>query len=243
MKKLFKFIFAAFIGVSFLASCGGGQTKKYAGISSSQLDSASYAIGVSFSQLMKGNGIDAINFSKVMAGFKDGMTKEASELSIPEEELNNVITSYIMKLGEAKKLEADQKEEKFFAENKTKEGVLETESGLQYQIIEAGDPENKPAEVDTVKVHYKGIVLGGEKEFDSSYERGEPVTFPVNGVIPGWREGIQLIGKGGKIKLWIPYNLGYGQSAVSPELPAYSTLVFDVELLDVSHKAQQEEAK
>ena len=152
-----------------------------------------------------------------------------------------VINAYIVKLGEAHAAEADAKEAKFFAENKTKEGVQETESGLQYQIIDAGNPDLIPGEMDTVQVNYKGIVLGGTKEFDSTYQRGEPATFPVNRVVPGWSEGIKLIGEGGKIKLWIPYKLGYGANAASPDLPGYSTLVFDVELLKVTPYVEKDE--
>ncbi len=239
--KLFKSIFVIALSVIILASCGGQNTKKYKEISQQQMDSASYAIGVSLAQMVKGSGIDAVNIDKLVKGFKEIIN--GGESDIKDEEIGQIINAYTMKLNEAKGAEADAAEKKFFAENKTKEGVQETESGLQYQIIEAGNEELKPQDQDTVEVHYKGVVLGAEKEFDSSYERGEPAKFPVERVIKGWSEGIKLIGEGGKIKLWIPYELGYGSSAVSPELPAYSTLVFDVELLKVIPFVEKEEKK
>ena len=237
--KLFKSIFVVALSVAVLASCGGQTSKKYEGISQSQLDSASYAIGVSLGQMIKGSGIDAVNYGKILSGLKDVVS--GSEVKISDEEIGQVINAYIVKLGEAHAAEADAKEAKFFAENKTKEGVQETESGLQYQIIDAGNPDLIPGEMDTVQVNYKGIVLGGTKEFDSTYQRGEPATFPVNRVVPGWSEGIKLIGEGGKIKLWIPYKLGYGANAASPDLPGYSTLVFDVELLKVTPYVEKDE--
>ena len=124
-----------------------------------------------------------------------------------------------------------EEEKKFMEENKKNEGVQETESGLQYKIEVPGN-ELKPGPQDTVEVHYKGCLTNG-KQFDSSYDRGETIKFPLNGVIPGWSEGLQLIGEGGKEKLWIPFNLGYGGREMGPDLPAYSTLVFNVELIKV----------
>lgn len=110
-------------------------------------------------------------------------------------------------------------------------GVKVTESGLYYEIIEAGSAE-KPKATDTVKVHYTGKLVDG-KTFDSSVDRGEPVEFPLNQVIPGWTEGLQLIGKGGKAKLYIPSNLAYGEQGAPGVIPPFATLVFDVELLDI----------
>jgi FKBP-type peptidyl-prolyl cis-trans isomerase len=123
----------------------------------------------------------------------------------------------------------------YFADLKTK-GVKSTASGLFYEIVTAGSTD-KPKPTDTVKVHYTGKLLDG-KVFDSSVERGEPVEFPLNQVIPGWTEGLQLIGKGGKVKLYIPFELGYGaQGAPQGGIPPFSTLVFDVELLDIKAPA------
>lgn len=126
----------------------------------------------------------------------------------------------------------------FFEKNKNNPNVKETESGIQY-IIEREGSDVYASATDTVEVNYKGTLLDGT-EFDSSYERGESVKFPLNQVIPGWTEGMQLVGEGGKIKLWIPYDLGYGPRAMSEKLPAYSTLVFEVELIKVNKEVAKD---
>ena len=133
-------------------------------------------------------------------------------------------------LADAKKnLEAGQK---FMAENAKKPGVQTTASGLQYQVVTQGTGP-KPKASDAVKVHYKGALLDG-KTFDSSYDRGQPVTFPLAQVVPGWQEGIQLMPVGSKFKLWIPANLGYGEKGTpGGPIGPNSTLVFDVELLEI----------
>lgn len=118
----------------------------------------------------------------------------------------------------------------FLAENATKEGVIVTESGLQYEVLEAGEGAS-PVSTDTVKVHYHGTLLDGTT-FDSSYDRGEPAVFPLNGVISGWTEGVQLMKAGGKTRFYIPSELAYGQRATGNITPN-STLIFDVELLEV----------
>jgi FKBP-type peptidyl-prolyl cis-trans isomerase FklB len=119
---------------------------------------------------------------------------------------------------------------KFLEENKKKAGVKTTASGLQYKVLKEGNgPQPKPT--DTVTVNYRGTLINGT-EFDSSYKRGQPATFPVNGVIKGWTEALELMKVGSKYQLFIPSNLAYGERAVSPDLGANSTLIFDVELLD-----------
>ena len=122
------------------------------------------------------------------------------------------------------------KGEKFLAENKTKEGVITTASGLQYKVLTEGSGKS-PTATDTVVCHYRGTLLDGT-EFDSSYKRGEPAEFPLNRVIPGWTEGIQKINKGGKIRLYIPANLAYGDDG-RPGIPPGAALIFNVELLDI----------
>lgn len=137
----------------------------------------------------------------------------------------------------AEKAEADAKKnleegQKFLAENAKKPDVKTTPSGLQYQIVSEGTGP-KPKDTDVVRVHYKGTLLDG-KTFDSSYDRGEPATFPLTGVIPGWREGIALMPVGSKFKLWIPASLGYGESGTQGgPIGPNATLVFDVELLEI----------
>jgi len=119
----------------------------------------------------------------------------------------------------------------FLKENATKPGVKTTSSGLQYLVLEEGKGKS-PKATDTVLVHYKGNLLDGT-EFDSSYKRNEPISFPLNGVIPGWTEGVQLMKEGGKIRLFIPSNLAYGSRGAGGVIPPDSTLVFDIELLKV----------
>jgi FKBP-type peptidyl-prolyl cis-trans isomerase len=131
--------------------------------------------------------------------------------------------------------------EAFLKENATKEGVVTTESGLQYKIVTAGDGP-KPGAGDVVKVHYRGTLLDGT-EFDSSYKRGEPVTFPVGGVIPGWVEALQLMPVGSKWELYIPSGLAYGPGGAGNQIGPNSTLKFEVELLSIEPKEAPEAAK
>lgn len=131
------------------------------------------------------------------------------------------------KAGAAAKIAADE----YFAELKKNPSILSTPSGLHYEVIAPGEGK-KPAPTDTVKVHYTGKLLDG-KVFDSSVQRGEPAEFPLNGVIPGWTEGLQLVGVGGKLKLHIPSQLGYGEQGAGGSIPPNATLVFDVELLEI----------
>src|SRR5437868_12950745 len=143
------------------------------------------------------------------------------------------MTTWSKDLGEKQKAVADKNAadgKKFLEDNKKKDGVKTTASGLQYKVLKEGNgAQPKPA--DTVTVDYKGTLIDGT-EFDSSYKRGQPATFPVNGVIKGWTEALQLMKVGSKYQLFIPSNLAYGERAVSPDLSANSTLIFEVELLD-----------
>jgi FKBP-type peptidyl-prolyl cis-trans isomerase len=121
--------------------------------------------------------------------------------------------------------------EKFLADNKTKEGVATTASGLQYRVVRAGSGK-KPTATDTVEVHYRGTFING-KEFDSSYKRGETIEFPLNGVIRGWTEGLQLMTEGSEYELYIPYQLAYGERGAGGVIPGYAALIFQVELVKV----------
>jgi FKBP-type peptidyl-prolyl cis-trans isomerase len=153
-------------------------------------------------------------------------------------EANKVIQSHFMKMRDVqqrKRQEAKEKNieegKKFLEENKTKEGVVTLPSGLQYKVITEGTGV-KPTEKDTVEVHYRGTLLDGT-EFDSSYERGEPATFPLNGVIKGWTEGLQQIGEGAKAEFYIPDSLAYGERGSGAKIAPNATLIFEVELLQV----------
>lgn len=237
--KLFKSLLLCAACTMFIVSCGQNNNK-YPEIKSSQIDSASYAIGVSFGQMIKGSGIDVVNYNKLVAGLKDFMNGDGKNLKIKDEEMGQVIQGYINALHEAQEKTKTAEEKAFFDKNRKAEGVQETESGLQYKIEEPGN-DNHPTAKDTIEVHYKGTLLDGTV-FDSSYDRGETVKFPLNRVIQGWTEGFQFIGEGGKIKLWIPFNLAYGAQPMGPQVPAYSTLLFDAELIKVI-KCQDEENK
>ena len=238
MKRL-KFLLVAALGGFLFAQCGHGSVEApLKGISSSQVDSVSYAVGVSIGSMIKQNNLGEINIDKFAEGVKHTLSKGAdmNEQRSVGMIINNYLEKKMALLGETKKAEQTA----FMAENKNNEGVVETESGLQYQIVNPGS-EIKAIAVDTVEVNYKGTLLDGTV-FDSSYDRGESIKFPLNAVIAGWGEGIQLIGEGGKINLWIPYELAYGERAAGADIPAYSTLYFEVELLKV-YKYQDKKAK
>ena len=134
--------------------------------------------------------------------------------------------------GFQKTTEANKSEgESFLAANKSKDGVKVTKSGLQYRVIKAGSGK-MPKETDTVEVHYRGVLINGD-EFDSSYSRGQPVSFPVNGVIKGWQEALQLMKEGAKWKVYVPSDLAYGKSGAGGKIGPHAALVFDVELLKI----------
>jgi FKBP-type peptidyl-prolyl cis-trans isomerase len=152
---------------------------------------------------------------------------------ITEQEMQDSMQKMYEKRRENMKAEADKNKkegEEFLAKNKEQGDVKTLESGLQYQVMSAGEGA-KPGENDTVKVHYKGTLIDGT-EFDSSYKRDKPAEFPVKAVIPGWTEALQLMKKGGKWKLWIPSELAYGERG-RPSIPPNSVLIFEVELLDI----------
>lgn len=194
-----------------------------------QMDSLSAAIGVSFSGSLTAQGVENINTDvltkTINAALKGGKTAFTSD------EANAFIGSYFQKIAEEKGAVVRKEGEKFLEENKKRTGVTTTESGLQYEVIKTGDGP-KPAATDKVKTHYHGTLTNGTI-FDSSVDRGEPVEFPVNGVIKGWTEALQLMPVGSKWKLFIPYDLAYGERAAGPQIPAYSALVFEVELLEI----------
>jgi FKBP-type peptidyl-prolyl cis-trans isomerase FklB len=194
-----------------------------------KMDSLSAAIGVSFSNSLSSQGISNINTEVLTKTIN--ATLKGEKTTFTAEEANQFIGDYFQKAMEEKGAVVRVEGEKFLEENKKKPGVTTTESGLQYQVIKTGDGP-KPAATDKVKTHYHGTLTNGTV-FDSSVDRGEPVEFPVNGVIKGWTEALQLMPVGSKWKLFIPYQLAYGERAAGPQIPGYSALVFEVELLEI----------
>jgi len=205
--KVLKFLTAGVLAGVMFASCGGNSQPQIEGVTKAQLDSVSYAVGVSFGQMLKASGLEGVNYSEVVGAMKDVIA--GKETKIGAQQAGNVINAYITKVQVAKQKEREKEQAEFLAENKTKPGVQVTESGLQYKIENPGN-DVKASATDTVEVNYKGTLLDGTV-FDSSYDRGESAKFPLNRVIPGWTEGMQLVGEGGKITLWVPFELGYGK--------------------------------
>lgn len=191
-------------------------------------DSASYGLGVLVAQNFKSQNIE-INADLLQKGFNEVMKGETTPIT--DMQANTLIQKY-MQREQAKAFEPNRiSGEKFLSENKTKEGVVTLPSGLQYMVMKAGDGP-KPASTDKVKTHYHGTLIDGTV-FDSSVQRGEPITFPVTGVIPGWIEALQLMPVGSKWKLFIPQALAYGPRGSGPTIKPYSALVFEVELLGI----------
>lgn len=190
---------------------------------------SSYVIGVNIGKGMKQQGLDA-DFDMILKGMKDGA---AGTPALTDEEMQQAMMELQKEMqGKAAELGTKSKKEgeEFLAANKSKEGVKATPSGLQYKVLKEGKGP-KPKATDTVKVHYRGTLLNGT-EFDSSYKRGEPVEFALDQVIKGWTEGLQLMPVGSKYEFWIPSQLAYGEPG-NRGIPPNSTLVFEVELLDI----------
>ena len=193
------------------------------------MDKISYALGLSMGQNLMGSGVEKLNYQDLAAGIEDVLTH--AQPKITYQEAQQVLNQFFQEL-EAKVAGAAKAEgEKFLAENAKREGVKTTASGLQYEILEPSLGQ-KPKATDTVRVHYEGTLIDGTV-FDSSYRRGESITFPLNGVIKGWTEGLQLMSIGSKYKFFIPYQLAYGELGAGASIPPYAALIFTVELLGI----------
>jgi len=224
--------------VLMAAGCGAGEKKIEL---NDQKAKISYGIGMSLGTDFKAQGIE-IDPEVMAQAIKDVTT--GGKTLMTEDEVRKVITDFQKEL--AAKQEAKAKEggiknlkdgQAFLAENGKKAGVVTLPSGLQYKIEKKG-PGKKPGPNDSVTVHYKGTLIDGT-EFDSSYKRGEPVSFPVGGVIPGWTEALQLMEEGSKWQLFIPANLAYGERGAGAQIGPNSTLIFEVELLKVELPKKQ----
>ena len=239
--KLTKILAAAVVTLS-IVSCGNSQfeTKKSL---ATEIDSVSYSLGLDMANKIKTN-FDDIDQGLFVQGFKNGM--DSTNLLVESKDINNVLRAFFQKRQEekmkeqqalqSKKAEAefgDHKKagEDFLAENKTKDGVKTTATGLQYIVLKEGKGD-APSATSRVKVHYHGTLTDGTV-FDSSVDRGEPTEFGVNQVIKGWTEGLQLMKPGAKYKFFIPQDLAYGAQQRGAKIKPFSALVFDVELLEV----------
>lgn len=195
-----------------------------------QIDSVSYSLGISVANNLKSSGFESIETQAVASAFSDVF--EGNEVKINEEDANILIQEYFVELSQKKSQEAISAGQAFLDENAKKEGVTTTASGLQYEVLTNGTGAT-PVETDQVTVHYHGTLVDGTV-FDSSVERGQPATFPVNGVIPGWVEALQLMNVGSKYKLYIPSDLAYGERGAGGSIGPNETLIFEVELLSIN---------
>lgn len=250
MKRLFilSLIICVIAACGFTESKESQDTKKMSSKKlklENQKQKLSYSIGFDLGRRLR-NIISEIDLSIVAQGVMDGAAGD-EKAQIETQEMHKVITEFNVamrkKHEEGKKIQGEKNKvegKKFLEENAKKEGVLTTKSGLQYKIIKAGTGPH-PKATDFVKVHYKGTFIDGT-EFDSSFKRGKPATFPLTRVVKGWTEALQLMKVGAKWKLFIPPDIGYGKGGrgtIGPE----ATLIFEVELLGIDQPAKKKEAK
>lgn len=194
-----------------------------------EMEKISYSLGVSVANSVKAQGLQSVDAQAIGQAFADVF--EGKELAISEEEANVILQEYFQSLSN-KALEANSLEGKaFLTENAKREEVITTDSGLQYEVLLEGEGD-VPKATDEVTVNYHGTLIDGSV-FDSSVERGQPATFPVNGVIPGWVEALQLMKTGAKYKLFIPSELAYGERGAGQMIGPNTTLIFDVELISI----------
>ena len=200
------------------------------------MDKLSYALGLGIGQQLSQMGANDISAEDFAQAIKDVL--EGNELKVSHREAQAIVQDYFQK--QEQKLQAQRAEagkahkeagEKYLAENAKKEGVITLPSGLQYQVLKEGNGK-KPTAKDTVQCHYEGFLIDGTV-FDSSIQRGEPATFPLQQVIAGWTEGLQLMQEGAKYRFFIPYRLAYGEGGAGASIPPFAALIFDVELIQV----------
>lgn len=215
--------------VSVISSCQNLTQQKFNFDEANELEKVSYSIGINVATSIKSEGLDSINSFYISKGFQDVF--ENKDLAINIEESNKIIGEYFNKKQDAKNQRLAIDSKIFLEQNKQKDGVMTTESGLQYLILSEGKGNN-PTLNDNVTVHYHGTLIDGTI-FDSSVDRKQPATFPLNGVITGWQEALQMMSVGSKWKIFIPSELAYGESGAGAIGPN-STLIFEVELLSIN---------
>ena len=192
-------------------------------------DSLSYAIGILDGNFFKTQGVTSVNPTSLALGFRDAMQGKA--IFTPEQ-ADQVLRGEMQKMMRKKIQPNIDQCNDFLTQNAKRAGVKQTASGLQYEVITEGTGE-RPTDTSVVKVHYEGFLLNATRPFDSSRDRGAPAEFPLNGVIRGWTEGVQLMTVGSKYKFYIPYQLGYGEQGSGEAIPGGSLLIFDVELIEI----------
>ncbi|WP_455639247.1 FKBP-type peptidyl-prolyl cis-trans isomerase [Parabacteroides sp.] len=237
MKKINVLVATAIVALGVSAtSC---DSKRSASLKTS-VDSASYAIGIAngnaFKQNLNGMPGGPANVDDLLAGFEAAMKGDSAAMKMTPEQAQAFLNTYFVEAQARDAQQTKEEGEKFLAENKTKEGVITTESGLQYKVEKEGEGA-KPTADDQVKVHYTGTLLDGTK-FDSSVDRGEPAVFGVGQVIKGWTEILQIMPVGSKYTIWVPAELAYGEHGTRGIKPN-SVLKFDVELLDIVKNDQK----
>lgn len=200
------------------------------------MDKVSYALGLGIGQQLLGMGGKELNIDDFAAAIKDIIA--GREPALGAAEAQRLVQAFLaeqeakQQAAMAEKGKAARAEgEAFLKQNAAKEGIVTLPSGLQYQVLTPGTGR-KPKATDKVKCHYEGTLIDGTV-FDSSYRRGEPAVFPLNGVIKGWTEGVQLMSEGAKFRFFIPFDLAYGANGAGASIPPYAALIFDVELIEV----------
>ena len=195
------------------------------------MDSLSYSLGLMMASNLKEQGFDKVDAQAVASGIADFMNGDSLKVDIASAQ--RIVSEHFQQQKMSQYQPAIDAGKKFLAENGARPEVKTLPSGLQYEVLTAGPEGASPSASDKVTVHYEGTLLDG-KVFDSSVQRGEPATFGVGQVISGWTEALQLMKPGDKWKLFIPYNLAYGERAAGPDITPFSTLIFEVELLKIN---------
>lgn len=200
------------------------------------MDKLSYALGLGIGRQLAQMGATSLSIDDFATAIKDVLA--GAELKVSDQEAQTLVQEFFRKQEENANAEMAEKGKKakaegeqYLADNAMKEGVVTLPSGLQYKVLSEGNGK-KPKATDKVKCHYEGFLVDGTV-FDSSIRRGEPAVFPLNQVIAGWTEGLQLMQEGAKYRFFIPYHLGYGEHGAGASIPPYAALVFDVELIEV----------
>ncbi|MBY0348334.1 MAG: FKBP-type peptidyl-prolyl cis-trans isomerase [Hydrotalea flava] len=193
-------------------------------------DSASYALGISVGQSLEAQNLSNINTELFLKGLKE--ITEKKKVQLTDAQVMNIITAYAAKMHELRTQANIAAGKKFLEANGKRPGVVTLPDGLEYEVLKAGTDTIKPTLADKVTCHYHGTLIDGTV-FDSSVDRGEPVTFPLNGVIKGWQEALQLMTVGSKWKIYLPSDLAYGNKGAGEKIGPGATLVFTVELLGV----------